>query len=276
MIGQAERIAELSKSVSLVSEGTSNPNVVAFTSGKGGTGKSFLALNLAYALAERGRRVLLIDFDLNFASQHILVDILPEFTIGDYLTNKAPIENVVHRYSDKLHFIFGESSTKHFEVTSTSLNRLLLDVKSLPNKYDFVFFDTAAGGNSQTITILKKSDFQVVVANPEPTAVMDAYVIIKLMIKNGIDSHSKYVVVNKAPDIEEGKRAFTNINKAVKNFLKREVNLLGIINDSEKIKKNSYTQQIFLKQNPFSSESEKIKAIGREISKFKQLSIINH
>lgn len=274
MIGQAERISELSRSASPFSRKSSTP-VIAFTSGKGGTGKSFLSLNAAYALTELGKKVLLIDFDMNFAAQHILTDVLPEYSLGDYLNRKIEIEDAVYHYSPGPDFIFGESGVKEVDLTPTVINKLFLDINSLEKSYDYIIIDTAAGGGEQVLSVLKKSDYQIVVANPEPTAVMDAYVIIKLMLKYGITSRNKFVVVNKSNNLEEGEIAFRNINAAVKNFLKVEVPLLGIILDSDEIKRSSFSQRIFLKEKKGTGEAKRIMEIARKLLKIKQLANSN-
>ncbi len=276
MIGQAQRISELSRANFLKPNAQEHAPVIAFTSGKGGTGKSFLSLNLAYALSESGKKVLLIDFDINFAAQHILIDVLPEHSMGDYIKNRVLFEDVIFNYKPNLDFIFGESGVREAEIKPSVLNRFFLDVYAQSGKYDYIFIDTAAGGGEQVLSILKKSDFQIVVANPEPTAVMDAYVIIKLMLKAGIKSSSKFIIVNKAENLEEGEVAFRNINSAVKNFLKVEVPLLGIIRENAEIKRSSYLQKVFLKENKTTPEAGSIKGIARKLLKIKQLANSNH
>ncbi len=274
MIGQAQRISELSRAA-LPHIRRNHTPVLGFTSGKGGTGKSFVSLNTAYALSELGKKVLLIDFDINFAAQHILVDVLPEYSLSDYLQREIGIEEAIYKFGPNLEFIFGESGVREADLTPAVINKLFFDIDSLNRQYDFIILDTAAGGGEQVLSVLKKSDFQIVVANPEPTAVMDAYVIVKLMLKYGITSDSKFVIVNKANNLEEGEIAYRNINSAVKNFLKVETPLLGIILDSAEIRKSSYSQRIFLKEMKGKSEAARVKEIARKLLKIKQLANSN-
>jgi flagellar biosynthesis protein FlhG len=276
MIGQAERIAELTNLHPSSYNNEQGPIVIAFTSGKGGTGKSFVSLNSAFTLSQMGKKVLLIDFDINFASQHILVDQFPEFTIADYFSGKKNFCDVISNYSENLHFVFGESGIKAVDITNTTINRLFNEIKGLRRKYDYVIFDTASGGGEQVLSVLAKSDLQVVVANPEPTAVMDAYVIIKLMIALGISGNQKFVIINKAENLEEGKTAFENINSAVKNFLKQKVNFWGVILNSSKIKKSISSQKIFVEENPIDNQTTVFRKIADKISNFVHLENINH
>ncbi len=268
MIGQAKRIAELTNLHPRSDKKEKGPIVVAFTSGKGGTGKSFVSLNIAFALSKTGKKILLIDFDINFASQHILVDKFPDFTIADFFSGKKNFDEVISPYSENLHFLFGESGIKTVEITNSTINRMFNEIRCLHDKYDYVIFDTASGGGEQVLSVLAKSDLQIVVANPEPTAVMDAYVIIKLMVASGISGREKFVIINKAVNSQEGKTAFENINSAVKNFLKQKVNFMGVIFFSPKIKNSISSQKIFIEENSIDNQSIAIKKIASQIGNF--------
>jgi flagellar biosynthesis protein FlhG len=276
MIGQVERIAELTNLHPRSNNNEQGPMVIAFTSGKGGTGKSFVSLNTAFTLSRMRKKILLIDFDINFANQHILVDQFPEFTIADYFSGKKNFCDVISNYSENLHFIFGESGIKTVDITNTTINRMFNEISSLGGKYDYVIFDTASGGGEQVLSVLAKSDLQVIVANPEPTAVMDAYVIIKLMIAAGISGNEKFVIINRAENLEEGKTAFENINSAINNFLKQKVNLGGIVLNSPKIKNSISSQKIFTEENPIDNQATAITKIADKISNFIHLENINH
>ncbi len=244
ILGQAQRIAELNNT-RLASDIKGVP-VVAFTSGKGGTGKTTVALNIAELLARKGKKTLLVDFDLNFANVHVMLNIFPEYTINDYFGKKLPIENVIYKYDDNLHFVFGESgAARSPKISKAQLNEFFYAVKT-SGRYDLIILDTASGGAPETLEVIRFADFAVIVATPEPTAVMDAYAIIKLILSRGLQTEN-FVIVNKTPNKSEAETAFLNINSAVKHFLKSEVNFLGNIPESSEVKKSVFSQQLFVK-----------------------------
>jgi flagellar biosynthesis protein FlhG len=242
MLGQAQRIEELNK-LRFASDAGNVP-VIAFTSGKGGTGKTTLALNVANSLAAKGKRVLLVDFDLNFANVHVMLNIFPDYTLNDYFFKKLPLENVLFEYKRGLNFIFGESgSGANEKITKAKLNEFFYETKS-SKKFDLIILDTASGGAPETLDIIGFADIVVTIAGTEPTAVMDAYAITKLLVMREFKG-SLLVFINKAPNKAEAEIAFENLNAAVKHFLKREVKSLGYLPENSEIKKAVRTQRMF-------------------------------
>ncbi len=262
ILGQAQRIAELND-LRFASEIEGVP-VIAFTSGKGGTGKTTLALNIANLLAKAGKRTLVADFDLNFANLHAMLNIFPEYTLADFFEEKLPLEKVVFEYKKNLFFLFGESASgAAAKLTKAQLNEFFYRVKS-SGKFDVVILDTSSGGAPETLDIIGFADFAVVVATPEPTAVMDAYAIIKLMLVHG-NKTKNYVLVNKSPNKNEAEIAFRNVQTAAEHFLKAEIFPLGYIPESSAIKKSAYAQTLFTEENRSGKLAD---AIGKVVDTF--------
>ncbi len=242
MLGQLKRLEELNEMKFSASE--SNIPIVAFTSGKGGTGKTTLAVNFANLFAKKGKRVLVVDFDLNFANVHIMTNIFPEHTLADYFNKNYALDNVITKYNEKLHYVFGDSGyAGNLKITKGKLREFFSEINSQCN-YDLIILDTSSGGAEDTLEILGFADTIIVVATTEPTAVMDAYAIIKLMLLKNI-SAKIVTLINKTKSKTDAEMAFSNIQTAVKHFLKKEVDLLGFIHESSAIKKSSFSQKLF-------------------------------
>ncbi|MDP3830922.1 MAG: AAA family ATPase, partial [Ignavibacteriaceae bacterium] len=120
MIGQLNRILELEKlkASQLVKR---NNKVVAFTSGKGGTGKSFLSLNIAFSLSKAGKKILLIDFDPNLSNLNIMMNKRAEKNLSSFILQKELLGDLVTEYSSNLHIIFGESGKVDFPSLSQGI-----------------------------------------------------------------------------------------------------------------------------------------------------------
>ena len=189
MIGQAARIKELINLKSTKYNFESECPVIAFTSGKGGTGKSFISLNLAYALSRKKKKVLLIDLDPNLSSINIMLNVQASSTLFHFFSNQSLLGDLIYKYDSHLHFIFGESGNlDHPILNDSNLRSLFEQLKYLTSTYDYVLLDTASGANEYIFSLLSYPQVNVIVTTPEPTSVMDAYVILKLLNKKGVQN----------------------------------------------------------------------------------------
>ena len=274
MLGQAERILELRK---LNGTGGSIKNdsfVVTFTSGKGGTGKTVTALNTAYHLSKMNYKVLLVDFDFNLANIHIMMDALPPYSIYDYFTNRCTIDDAIRNYAPGLDVIYGASGKSDHPAMNREKFKSFLYLLGSKN-YDFIIFDTSAGEQKEIFEVAVNSDLAVIVSTPEPTAVMDAYVMLKLMHSNLTDTDTQ-IIFNKCNSAAEGYAAFENLNKASTHFLKKEAKLMGTIL-SDSIVNQSIMEQVVLSEKYTGSKAElKYSEIAGRIAKFKQVANSKH
>lgn len=265
ILGQAERLSELAKLGKQNGKSKYMCPVFAFTSGKGGTGKTFITVNTAFILSKLRRKVLVIDLDANLSNVNIMLNIKPSASVYDFFINKSLLEETIYNYSPTLHFIFGESGKiDHPELSSTNVNHLFEAIKKISAKYDYIFLDTGSGASEGIISILSNSDYIMLVTNPEPTSIMDAYVIIKLLNKDFIKNR-KFVIVNRCNGIEEGNNAFENLNKASTHFLKEKLDLLGIVEYAAEVNKSILSQELFVSKYPNSKTMQQIKNICKGI-----------
>jgi flagellar biosynthesis protein FlhG len=273
MIGQAERLIKL-KNLDKIRKKPNDLKIITFTSGKGGTGKTFISLSIAYALSKMNKKILFIDMDLNFANSNILLNIIPKASIDNFFRGNKLLSEVITEYKPNLHLIFGESGeTEPVELKDELVSRLFNNLNKLKENYDFIIIDTASGGQKGLINLLNLSDINIIVTSPEPTAVMDAYVMIKLL-NNEKFSGKKYILVNKCTDEEEAETAFNNIKTAANYFLKEKVEFLGYLEFDEKVYHSITKQKFLIEQNPSSPISIKLNNLSRSISDIPQLANI--
>lgn len=274
MIGQLSRILELEKLKEAQKSKTIN-KLVAFTSGKGGTGKSFLSLNIAYSISKSGKRVLLIDFDPNLSNLNIMMNKRAEKNISGFILQKELLEDLVTEYTENLHIIFGESGKIDFpDISSGIIDNFIIQVNKLSGKYDYVFIDTGSGASEELLYLLSKCSAKIIVATPEPTAVMDAYVIVKLL-KSKKSTENIGVVINRATNTQEAVSAYGNLSKAVKHFQKVDLSYCGTINFDGAVSKSIIAQEIFLERYSKGETVEAISRCAKEIVKFIQVVNIN-
>ncbi len=270
MIGQAKRLYELNHIANLKSGNEEAGKLYAFSSGKGGVGKTFVSLNIAAALADKGKKVLVIDLDFNLSNINVLLNSVSQNQLHGYFAFDKQITDLIYKYKTNLHFIFGDSGAVDYpDITETMLYRLICDIKTkLAGNYDFIFFDLAPGANKNIITVLSLVDEIVLLTTPEPTSVMDSYVIAKLLKVNEIGKNIN-VIVNKA-GVAQGKTAFQNLSEAVSHFLGSKVNYLGNITFDKEIMTS------IIEQKPYYEYFPKGKSIAELSMLAEKLIKINH
>ena len=273
MIGQVRRIYELQRLSHSPVDGMKK--IVAFTSGKGGTGKTFLSLNIAYLLAEKNKRVLYIDLDPNLSNSSIMINHVPGLTIYDFFKKKKLFSEVITEYTTNLHFIFGSSGKTDFPLIDKSHIAFLFDqIRLFADRYDIVILDTASGAGDEVIDIILNADVNVIVTNPEPTAVMDAYVMIKLLNKNRYNKR-KYILVNRCNNLEEGNTTFYNLSSAAGHFLKEsDMFLLGVAYSGPEVSQSIIEQNLLVKKYPHNPISIQIAEASSRLIEYVQMANI--
>ncbi len=276
MLSQAERLRELKSffETETKNKTSGKENIFAFVSGKGGTGKTFLSLNIAHELAAMNKKVLYADLDLNMANAHVMLNLNPQKTISDFLSGRILIEDLVTRYNDNLHLILGDSGKSNFFVNDTLLKDFISKIKSL-KEFDVIILDLAAGAGNNIFIPLQFCSYVIVTATTEPTSVMDAYAIMKLMMAENLKS-KKLILFNKVRNEEDAATAFNNLNSALFHFLKIESELLGFINYSSEAYEAVQSQKLISEDNSDSDLLFQINQTALRIIDIIQLANIHH
>lgn len=268
-----EQVAKLIQLRRLEEKTKLNPSskIISIVSGKGGTGKSFFALNFAYQLSRLGKKILLVDLDFNFSNIHLLLNFAAENTLSDFLLQRKALRELVFKYSDNLNIIFGDSgASDHPKISRDLLEYFFIHLNKISPQYDFIILDSSAGADDITLYQLNKSDYNIIIATPEPTSVMDAYVIFKLIVEN-TDVTKNYVVFNKSESKVDSDSAFQNLSTAVRHFVKSEINLLGVIGYDRTVYRSIMEQELLMKSYPNSMAALEISELVRRLLKFTQV-----
>ncbi len=271
MIGQTERLLELKKLHEREQKKIKRGKIVAFSSGKGGTGKTFISVNTAYALSRLNKKVLIVDMDANLSNINIMLNMTAEKTLLNFYLKKNSLKDLVTVYEPNLHIIFGDSGKLNYpQLKESDIDYLLSALNEISEYYDFILLDISAGATDDIIHLLNGVDKNILITNPDPTAVMDAYVIIKLLHNKG-NFDRKLVVVNKSQSNQDGMICFNNINKAATHFLKEELFLLGIVEADNSVIQSVMAQQLHLKLNPHGKTALQLIKLAQNFLKIMQL-----
>jgi len=220
--------------------------IVTVTSGKGGVGKSNFTLNFALALQSHGYKVLIFDADIGLANIDVLMGITPKFNLFHLVKRQKTIWEIIYKGYNDVQFISGGSGFSDLlRLSEEDLEYFTEQINELNGYVDYILFDTGAGLSKETLKFIVSAHETIVVTTPEPTAITDAYAIIKMV--HGMNYKVPFnLVVNRVSEVNEGRRTAEKISLVAKQFLKLEIPMLGYINEDQCV------QKAVRKQMPFS------------------------
>ncbi len=209
--------------------GSSRCEIIAVTSGKGGVGKSNITMNTALALAARGRKVLILDADIGTANIDILVGLSPRKHLGHVFAGQAELFEILTKVVENLYLIPGASGISEIsEMPLAQLNRFREEILKVEDMFDYLFVDTSAGVSKQVINLLRGADRILLVCNEEPTSILDAYALCKVLFQ--VESHAEveFVANNVAGEVE-AREVYGKLRVAIKHFLDKDLAYLGYV-----------------------------------------------
>lgn len=200
---------------------------IAVTSGKGGVGKTALTVNLAIALARRERRVGILDADLGLGNVDVMLGLTPISHIGSVLTGEKAIGEIgATTVSGVRVFPAGNGIRSLTAMPGGPWARLQSGIADLSTTLDYLLVDTGPGIGDTALRVARATDRALVVTTCEPTALVDAYAMIKLLIAKS-PRREVGLVVNMARDAEEGQHVARQLGLAVQQFLKTSIQYYG-------------------------------------------------
>jgi len=203
--------------------------VITVTSGKGGVGKSSIALNMAIAMNRRGRRVLLFDTDFGFSNIDVMLGVRTRHNLMDVVKGNLDIREVIERGYEGVQFISGGSGVYELtQLDGSHLMRIVNTLKDLEDVADTIIFDTGAGVSDNMLRLICASHETLLVTTPEPTAVVDAYALIKI-IGERRKSARLNLIVNKAGNPSEAAAVMDGLVRIAEKNVGVIVNKLGFV-----------------------------------------------
>jgi flagellar biosynthesis protein FlhG len=212
----------------MVAERGPSARVVAVTSGKGGVGKTNVAVNLAVAAAQAGKRVILIDLDLGLANADVVLGVRPQATLAHVLAGRRDVADALTP-AHGIQLLAGASGLETLaNLEAEGRARLQEAMERLHRRADLILVDTGAGISRNVIDFVATADETVVVTTPEPTALVDAYATIK-MLAGGPAQGPVRVLVNLSWDREEADRVSAGVVTVARKFLSARVDRIGYV-----------------------------------------------
>lgn len=239
--------------------------VISFTSGKGGVGKTTTVVNMGLALSQLGRNVLLLDADLGLANIDVLLGLQPKYTIHDVLRGEKGLEEVVVNGPGGVSIIPAASGIESMcSLTTQQQMALMSAIEHVADHYDYLLIDTRGGIGSDVMYFNSAASEVVVVINPEPTSLTDAYALIKLLA-TGYGEKSFSIIANNVLSEKDGQRAFKMLARAVDQFLHVSLTYCGHIPSDLMVRESIRAQRALLELHPSSPAGAAFRGIARTL-----------
>lgn len=241
------------------------PQVITVTSGKGGVGKTNIAVNLACRLGEKAR-VILLDADLGLANVDVLLGVTPPHKLSQLFSDGVGLEDILFPTPYGFSILPTASGLENIVELSTGQKLELLNaMDSIADSTDYLIVDTGAGINTNVLYFCMAARQRLLVVTPEPTSLTDAYALIKVLhIKHGIDTFR--VCINMAPDVKTAKQIFGRLCDACDQFLTGvSLDLSGIIPFDAEVRRAVMNQKPFLRFSPSCAASAALRSMAAAV-----------
>ncbi|WP_198674981.1 MinD/ParA family protein [Aliidiomarina taiwanensis] len=237
--------------------------VIAVTGGKGGVGKTNVSLNMALAMAEQGKRVLVLDADLGLANVDVILGLRVEKNLSHVLSGECSLDDILVEGPKGIYIVPSTSGTRSMvELSPQEHAGLIQAFSNMRTPFDVLIVDTAAGISNMVLSFARASQDVVVVVCDEPTSITDAYALIKVLSREHNVFRFK-IVANMVRTMREGQVLFNKLTKVTDRFLDVALELAAIIPYDENLRKAVRRQELLVQAYPRSPGSLALKALGK-------------
>jgi flagellar biosynthesis protein FlhG len=227
--------------------------VIAVTGGKGGTGKTSIAVNLATAFAQARRRVMLFDGDLGLANVDVLLGLTPKCTLEHVLSGERRLEEVILQTPSGVRVVPSASGVARMAALSPIEQAAIIQAFStLPGALDVLIVDTAAGIHESVLQFCQAAQQVLVVLRDEPTSLTDCYALIKVLSRNHGVRHFR-VVANMTRVTGEGESVFRRLQRVTDRYLEVVLEYVGEIPEDRSVKQAVQLQRSVVEAYPSSA-----------------------
>ena len=228
---QAQQLRNVIKKQNQINQNVAR--VVTVTSGKGGVGKSNLAVNLAVQLRKAGKRVVIFDADFGLANVEVMFGAIPQYNLSDFIYRGKGIKEIITPGPMDIGFISGGSGIIGLNnLYREQIMYLVKSINELNDLADFIIIDTGAGISDQVLEFVMASPEVLLVSTPEPSSLTDSYSLLKALYRNPnfvAGGTTIHVVSNRVTSTDEGQGVYDKLNSVVSQFLHGTLNYLGMI-----------------------------------------------
>jgi len=239
--------------------------VVAVTSGKGGVGKTSTSVNLGIALAQQGKRVVILDADLGLANVEVLLGLNSLYNLQHVIDGEKSLMQVLVQGPGGLQLIPGSSGiAKLADLGPKARANIIHGLDELQYETDFIIIDTMAGIGQNTVSFCAAADELILVTTPEPSAIVDAYAMIKT-VHHVHDDVPVRVVVNMVGSEEQARAVANKLGRVSQQYLNKQISCLGYIFRDQHVSQGVMQSHPFLLRFPTAPAAKCVHALATRL-----------
>lgn len=239
--------------------------VIAVTGGKGGVGKTSVSVNLALALADLGRRVMLLDADLGLANVDVMLGLTPKRNLADVIEGECELRDVIIQGPGGIRIVPASSGAANMvRLTSQQHAGLIQAFSDISDSIDVLIIDTAAGIGDGVTSFVRAAQEVLLVVTDEPTSITDAYALVKLLNRDFGLSRFR-VLANMTQSPEEGRNLYTKLTKVTERFLDVALQYVGSIPTDDLVRKAVQKQRAVYEAYPRSKCAQAYRAVAQKV-----------
>ena len=242
--------------------------IIAVTSGKGGVGKTNVATNMGIAYAQMGKKVIVLDADLGLANVNVIMNVIPQYNLYHVIKKQKRLSEIIIDTEYGIKLIVGASGfAKIANMGEEERDEFIKEMYTLSD-VDIIIIDTSAGVSKNVLSFVAAADEVVIITTSEPTAITDAYGIIKV-IATEVDNMNLNLkmIINRVDSALEGKRIADRMINIAAQFLNLKIEYLGFIYNDPLVTKAVLKQKPFIIAEPNGKASSCLKHIVSRMEK---------
>jgi len=273
MKDQAEKLRQLAAKfhpepqVAFLAKETKSAKVIAITSGKGGVGKSNLSANLSIILSEQGKKVALFDADLGLANIDVILGVTPRYNLTHVVNGEKKMREVLLEGPAGVKVVAGGSGVHELaQLSLAQIDQLTANLSILEEEMDLILIDTGAGLSKSVLNFVLAAHEIIVVTVPEPTAIADAYGVIKSIFHYNKEAKIS-LIINRVINPQEAEKVAGRIIQVCHQFIGKNINCLGYVLEDLKVTQAVRSQQPLVIAYPRCPASQCLYSIAEKISK---------
>lgn len=242
--------------------------VIAITGGKGGVGKTNVAVNLAISLAQQGKKTMVMDADLGLGNIDIMLGLRPVANLHHVITGEKSLQEILLNGPSDIKVIPASSGVKEMaELSPQAHSGLIQAFSELQADVDVLIIDTAAGVSDTVVSFARASQELVVVVCDEPASITDAYGIIKLLSQEyGVFKF--HILANMATGAQHGREIYNKIIKVTDRFLDVALDYMGHVPEDEYLRKSVKKQRAVVDAFPRSKSAQAFATLADKTQKW--------
>lgn len=247
------------------------PQVIGVASGKGGVGKTTVAVNLAAALGQRGHRVLLLDADLGMANAQVALGVRSPLNISHLLSGEKTLQELLIPAAPGVQLVPGASGLRDMAALDMSQVATIIHAfDALPESVDYLIVDVAAGISPSVLTFMAACQRRIVVLQDQPAAIADAYGLIKVMTQDQ-DLEEIYLVANAVQGDAHGQQLGQFVNDVTMKFLGRTIKYLGCVGADDIVQQAQRKYRSVIDFAPSSRAASDLRRLAQALEKLPPL-----